>query len=127
MASRGPIDRSKLWKPGQSGNPTGRTKGILSVEGVKAAIGKHASMTIGELGGVLIDPDTKSLDAMIASVMLRAIKDADCGRFQFLLERAIGKVKDVVEIAASKLDDVEERIPPEKVAAFLRTVIKAAA
>jgi hypothetical protein len=59
--------------------------------------------------------------------MLKAIKDADCNRFQFLLDRAIGKVKDVVEIAASRLDEAEERIPPEKVAEFLRSVVKAAA
>jgi len=127
MPKTGPIDKSKLWKPGQSGNPGGRSKFLLSVEGVKTAIGKHAHMTIGELGQVLTNPETKSMDAMIASIMLKAIKDADCNRFQFLLDRAIGKVKDVVEIAASRLDEAEERIPPEKVAEFLRSVVKAAA
>lgn len=100
---------------------------MLSVEKLKRKISELADKTIGELGAVLSNTNTTAIDALIASIMLRAIKDADCNRFQFLLDRAIGKVKDVVEIAASRLDGEEERIPPERVADFLRSIVRNAA
>ena len=68
-----PKKRPGRWKPGESGNPAGRTPGSGDVAKVRAAIAAH----IPEL-----------LDAM----MQRAL-DGDVGAARLLLERTVAPLK----------------------------------
>ena len=43
------------------------------------------------------DPNTKALELLIGKIMAEAISKGDHMRMNFILDRMIGKVKDVVE------------------------------
>ena len=73
------------WKPGQSGNPTGRPAGTGEVGKLRAAIAKRV-------------PDL--LDAMMAKAL-----DGDVGAARLLLERAIAPLKAIEQTQALALPD----------------------
>jgi hypothetical protein len=85
------------WKKGQSGNPAGRPKGILTVDQIRTVVSKYAMLTKLDLTAKLKDPSTPMLEMMVIGVMLKAYSGGDANRFDFLLNRSIGKVQDAVQ------------------------------
>jgi hypothetical protein len=100
----------KMWKKGESGNPTGRPKlppelksiHALSVPEVQKIISKYCRMTMEELLACKQDPKLAALDRMIISGIMQAERHGDYSRLEMLLVRTIGRVTDKMEISTPK-------------------------
>ena len=92
----------KPFKPGQSGNPSGKPRGLLTRSQVEALISKFSSLTRDQMQVVIQNPKSTMIEIMVASIMAKASKDGDYSRLQFLLERSIGKVKEQLEMLMPK-------------------------
>ncbi len=101
MSSTGKRPPAPPWRKGQSGNPSGKPKGLLTNDQVKATLGKFWSMSKEDLLGILKNEKSTMGELMIASVMARAAKDGDANRLNFLLDRSIGKVSPEEIVAAA--------------------------
>lgn len=64
----------------------------------EAAANKYLFMSRGEIEAISKDPSTTMLDLMIISLITKAIKDGDEKRFDFLLDRLIGKVVRTIKV-----------------------------
>lgn len=108
------------FKPGKSGNPSGKPKQLLTKDKVSSILGKFATMTRDQLQAVVSDSKSTMIEIMIASVMVRAAKDGDYARLDFLLSRSVGKVKEEIAQTLS-LDRHEEldEIPRDKLLTLL--------
>ena len=91
------------WKPGQSGNPSGKPKGLLTRQQVETTFKRFHDKTLEELEAVVNDKKSTILERMLCSVMIKAIEEGDINRFGFLLDRAIGKVPNVVDVSQEEL------------------------
>lgn len=80
------------WVKGQSGNPSGVPKALLTKTAVELVFQSLTKRTPEELEIIKANPATPALEVMIASIILRAIKDGDPMRLQFLLDRAVGRI-----------------------------------
>jgi hypothetical protein len=97
---------STSFKPGQSGNPKGQPKldkhlkEVQKLTGVRfnAIVSKYASCSKEELYAIVQDPKTSVLDLTVCSILSKAMSQGDHGRLNFLLDRTIGKVKEVKEV-----------------------------
>lgn len=93
------------WKPGQSGNPSGKPKipealrGIASLTQLETTklISKYARMTREELEKAVREKNASVLELYIIAVFSKGIENGDPVRLSFLLDRAIGKVPVVKE------------------------------
>lgn len=85
------------YKKGQSGNPSGKPKGILTKDQVHAVLGRFSSLNREELQAVVNNPKSTMLEIMVASVMVKAAQHGDHARLEFLWSRSIGKVKEEIE------------------------------
>ncbi len=94
------------FKKGVSGNPSGRpklpdrlkgTKPITTDE-LKYTIAKHFKMDEGQIEGVLSNPQSISLDLIIAATIKRAYKDGDIAKAEYLFMRSLGKVTEKIEL-----------------------------
>ena len=100
MSERPQNRHLKPFKPGQSGNPSGRNKirddlkdvKLLSKADVKRLIQKIIDMSPEELLELSNDKTVPALEHMMASVVINAVKQGDQARINFLLEQTIGKV-----------------------------------
>jgi hypothetical protein len=92
----------KKGKPGGPGRPpmAPELKGIprLTKEQVEACIAKYQWMGLDELEVAMKDEKRSMLEHMIMSIIHKAVVQGDQGRMEFLLNRTIGKVKDITEI-----------------------------
>ena len=93
------------FKPGQSGNPSGRPKlpedlkkarRLNQIE-VGRLMNRFSDMSIGELRKLMENPSVSTLDLMIGKIVIEAIKHGDQSRLNFILDRMIGKVTEKVE------------------------------
>lgn len=84
----------KPFKPGQSGNPSGKPKQLLTQDKVSSVMGKFADMTRDELQKVIQNPRSTMLEITVASILAQAAKSGDATRLSFLLDRSIGRVKE---------------------------------
>ncbi len=90
------------WKPGESGNPVGRTKLPEELRGIKALTGeeacrlisKYARMDYAEVKALLEAKAIPVLELAICKIFLEAIEKGDFMRLDFLFNRAIGKVRE---------------------------------
>lgn len=113
MAKIHQVFKENQWQKGQSGNPGGKPrlpeelKGInsLSQHEVTKLISKHARLPYQELKEFLLDAANPSLELAIASVLEKGIEKGDFLRISFLLDRAIGRVKDIIQD-----DDTDEEL-----------------
>lgn len=108
MANPNPPKHTR-FKPGVSGNPSGKPKGLLTVDQVSAMMGRFCHLTRDELHKVVSDPKSTMLEVTVASILAKAAKDGDYSRLEFLLQRSVGKVKDVSETTIK--NDLVEKIP----------------
>lgn len=93
------------WKPGQSGNPSGRPPEDPALRAVKMM----TKAELGKIGQLILDGDYETLvelaadkeasvlTQMFASVCLRIINKGDASALDMLLNRIVGKVKDEIE------------------------------
>lgn len=96
----GAAENLKPWKPGQSGNPSGRPKipehlrGILALmpDEVSRVIAKYARMQRPQLDAVVEAGLMPMLEGCIARIFQESYAKGDFTRLSFLLDRAIGKV-----------------------------------
>src|SRR5690606_2138338 len=77
----------------------------------EAAANKYLFMSRGEIEAISKDPSTTMLDLMIISLITKAIKDGDEKRFDFLLDRLIGKVVRTIKIVETGDESNPESIP----------------
>jgi len=114
------ILKQYAYKPGQSGNITGRPKlpehlrGIASLtqDEVTKLVSKYARMTREELQAAVASTTTPMVEIAIAAIFAQAAKHGDFARLAFLLDRAIGKVK-VVEESDQALQDLAAKSTQE--------------
>lgn len=98
------------FKKGKSGNPGGRPrvpehlKGtkLVDTQAVRYTISNLLALTKDELGRLIMDPNTKTLELTIASIIASSIKKGDYHNFNGLLDRLIGKVTDKIEHSTAK-------------------------
>lgn len=88
--------------PGQCPNPNGRPKmppelkeaKKLTQTQIEIALTQFLAMDDKQLRAIIKDPKSTRLQAIIASIVDKAIKIGDQQRLDFLLNRIIGKVKE---------------------------------
>lgn len=86
------------WKPGQSGNPGGQRKSVLTGNDVEVMIQKLMLLTKEQLLDVAREGGTSVLEMTVASIIAKAIEEGDQSRLEALLARAIGKLAEKVKI-----------------------------
>lgn len=95
---------------GTSGNPAGRPRSLLTSVKVREIIGRLFLMPCRDVEAVANDESAPAGEAIVAAVMMRIFRDGDAIRFNALLDRAVGRVKDEIEIPES----ARERMSPEE-------------
>lgn len=70
----------------------------LSKESVEKLMTKFANMDRIEIQELMKDPKATMMELMVGSVILKAYKDGDQSRINWILDRTIGKVKEQKEI-----------------------------
>ncbi len=93
----------KPWPKGVSGNPGGKAKipealrGILSLTQLEVTklISKYARMSYEEISTILLNKSGTVLELAVCSIFVESIEKGDFARVGFLLERSVGKVKDI--------------------------------
>jgi len=119
--------KGKPFKPGNSFGK-GRPKlpddlaGVqkLTPDIVQRIFAKFAMMTSVEMQAALKNPEATMIEIMVGSVVAKAAKEGDQSRFNFLLDRMVGKVKDVVEHQGADLDDELDRVPRSKIIELMK-------
>lgn len=94
------------YPPGVSGNPSGKRKlppellafKELTADEVKRIFAKYARMAKMEVEEFLAAVEGAMIDRVIASSLLKAEKDGDLAKLEYLLNRTIGKVADKTEV-----------------------------
>ena len=107
-------------KEGQVLNPLGRPKVPEDIKDARKMnkleferlLNKYLSMTAKEINEVLLHPETPSLDIIVCQVIIKAAARGDYLRLNFLLDRLIGKPKEIIQHEAINLDDVPVIILP---------------
>ena len=95
-------------KPFQKGNTFGKGRPPIpddlknvdkvTTETVHRVFSKYAGMTREQIRRLLEHPATPALEVMLGSIIGKAIKEGDHLRMNFVLDRLVGKVKDVSEV-----------------------------
>lgn len=119
MANKNPSPATRI-KKGQVLNPGGRPKGLLTADTIKALMGRFCHLTKNQLADIIQGPDSTMLEIMVAAVMAKAAKDGDYSRLSFLLDRTVGKVKDISEVHQHNYDDEFDQAPKENIIELLR-------
>lgn len=116
-------DLSKYnFKPGQSGNPEGRPRIPENLRSVRPLshdemiriVSKLLRMNVCDLESIKIE-NVSSIEAMIITVIIKAIQNGDTNKIEFLLNRCGLKIKDIVEIQSSKFDERLDSVPADKI------------
>lgn len=104
---KGNHSQLKKWKKGQSGNPAGRAKMPEDLREIRKKYSKQIiqgllaqclDKSVKELESILKDKNNKVVDHLVGRVALLGIVKGDPVRFNFILDRLIGKVKEEKEI-----------------------------
>lgn len=104
---KGNHSQLKKWKKGQSGNPSGRAKMPEDLREIRKKYSKQIiqgllaqclDKSVEELESILKDKNNKVVDHLVGRVALLGIVKGDPVRFNFILDRLIGKVKEEKEI-----------------------------
>lgn len=113
-----------MWKPGQSGNPNGgprlpediKEARKLTRAEVEGILNKYLQMDLGVLSrmAVKIQQDVKEgrdtgipmIEAMVLTLVNKAMVEGDYKRFDFLLDRIIGPVEKQIKVIDDRPKDV---------------------
>lgn len=117
MGKKGIKTGGRDFKPGQSGNPLGARLHNPALKAVR----RLTQIEIEEVGALVLDGDLERLQAimkdttasalkvLIASCMIKAISKGDASAMNVILDRMVGRVKQVVQVdmseSAKKLND----------------------
>ncbi len=121
-------DKTQLPVPGETLNPGGAHKHhtryknsprITQVH-LSAIMGRYMNMTLAELREAETIGDLTSMEHMVVSVAIKAIETGDYSRMNALLDRAVGKVKEVVEAHHIEHGEIMQRIPREEILRLLK-------
>ncbi len=109
MAKKGgnPQNLRPPFKPGQSGNPSGRPKippDILQARKftqleLERVINALLYLTKADLQARIKDPATPMIEMIAASIMAQAAVKGDHQRLEFILARMIGRVQERIEVS----------------------------
>ena len=96
----------KKWSKGQSGNLKGRPPmdpelravSKMSHGYIQQLINKYSAMTRAEVQEKISSHDTPMIECTIASIYVKALQSGDYMRWNALLDRAIGKVSEQIEV-----------------------------
>ena len=109
------LENLKPWVTGQSGNPEGRPAIPEDVKKIR----KMTNDEVKEVGTLLLNGKESDLKAMLtseetpilkkwmASVSLEGLRNGDEKRLNAILDRIVGKVKDVVQVELPKPTVIE--------------------
>jgi len=130
MANPNP-SKSTRFRPGMSGNPTGRPplpenlRAINALTGVEVrlVIAKYARMNRTELEAIIQSPETPILEVSIAATFIQAARTGDCARITLLLDRTVGRPLSVDPIDAE--EDLERAAYEAMPLAELIKIVKA--
>jgi hypothetical protein len=94
------------FKPGKSGNPSGRKplpdplRGVakLTSDELSRTISLYFRMDINDLKEAIDNPKTTTLDLLIATTIALAIKNGDIQKAEYLFLRSLGRVTEKIEI-----------------------------
>ena len=87
---------STRFQPGHK-SIGGRPKGLLTPNELKAVVTKIFKMKRRELYALLDDENTTMLDLVVGKIIERAADQGDAHRMEFVCNRALGRVRDLVE------------------------------
>lgn len=98
-----------IWKPGQSGNPSGRPRKYVSelkeqgykLSEVNDAIQALMSMTLDELKEVWNNPKATVLEKTVANAIRKSIEKGSLDSLETLLSRVFGRPKEKVDTTIS--------------------------
>lgn len=105
------------WQKGQSGNP----KGSSDVARMKGDIGRMTHVQVAEVGSLLlegtleqlqakaIDPDASALQRWTATLVTQSMEKGDSATYERILNRIVGRVKDVIEVTGKDGGPMEVR------------------
>lgn len=106
-------------KPGEVRNPTGRPKNLITHDRIMKIMGNLFLLTRAELEDVIKDPKTTYEELMVANIMAAIAKAGDASKWEALLSRAIGKVKDVQDVNVTNNPELA-KVETEDMVSFLK-------
>lgn len=116
------------FKPGQTGNPGGRPKQVITVDKLRTIIDKISLKSMAEIREMVKDESLPIVEMQIAAAMLSAATTGDFSKVALIMDRLLGKVPQVLDqnvktedITASKenvteLYDIAKRLHKTKTA-----------
>lgn len=90
------------FQPGENGytktvpHDLRQARKLTKVE-IELIINKYLYLPVGELSAAAIDPMIPTIETIVISILISAIKKGDHDRLNFVLDRLVGKVKEDVE------------------------------
>lgn len=118
MANSKGAPQHVLWKPGQSGNPSGRAKLPPELQAIRVMspyvfariFSKYAAMSREDMARAVNDPAIAMIDLAVCAAITNAAKTGDFSRVAWMLERVIGKPLN------SSIDDAESQMMKDEIA-----------
>ncbi len=110
--------RYQVGHPGGPGRPKLPQEIRQATQYTKAmileAMNKLLSVDKSELQAIMEEPTTPTLELIVGSIIVNAIKHGDPSRLNFLLDRIIGRVKDIDGEPKEDKSKILDLIPREK-------------
>ena len=99
---RGGPGKFKVGNPGGPGRPP-LPKDLKAVKSlsktrVEKIISKYGEMSLEDLQAAADDKSLPAIEHMVIAIALKAVDESDYKRTDFLLDRSVGKVKEIKEL-----------------------------
>lgn len=94
MANSNPNPAGR-FQPGNPGGP-GRSSNWLKPGELKTVVGKMMRMKRAELKDKLDDKNSTMLEIIVGQIIVAAAKAGDANKFEMLLNRTIGKIREEI-------------------------------